>query len=217
MTVVQIQQNVKRPRGRPQVRCDEDTRQLIIEAAAKEFEAKGYAATSMGDVAQRAGVSTRTLYRLIPAKADLFRAVVTNRIEGFMLAIDEHTLRALDLAAALERILTEYGTLTLNEETIAMHRLVIGECERFPEIATTFYEAAIRRVSNAITNWLSQQCERGLIELDDPNAAAGVLRGMMIMDIQRAAMMGQRGAPSHAEIVEQAKLCTRIFLNGCRV
>jgi hypothetical protein len=44
--------SVKRPRGRPQVRCDEDTRQLIIEAAAKEFQAKGYAATCIGEVAQ---------------------------------------------------------------------------------------------------------------------------------------------------------------------
>ena len=57
--MVQIQQSVKRPRGRPQIRCDDDTRQLIVEAAAKEFQAKGYAATCIGDVAQRAGVSTQ--------------------------------------------------------------------------------------------------------------------------------------------------------------
>jgi AcrR family transcriptional regulator len=133
--MVQIQQSVKRSRGRPQVPCDEDTRQLIGEAAAKEFQAKGYAATCIGDVAQRAGVSTRTLYRLIPTKAVLFRAVVTDRIEGFMLAIDEQVLGALDLEAALERILSEFGRLTLSEETIAINRLVIGECERFPEIA----------------------------------------------------------------------------------
>ena len=97
--MVQIQQSVKRPRGRPQVRCDEDTRQLIIEAAAKEFQAKGYAATCIGEVAQRAGVSTRTLYRLIPTKAALFRAVVADSIEGFMLAIDEQVLGTLGLEA----------------------------------------------------------------------------------------------------------------------
>ena len=54
----------KRCRGRPQVRCDEDTRALIIEAAAQEFQAKGYEATSIAAVAARAGVSTKTLYRL---------------------------------------------------------------------------------------------------------------------------------------------------------
>src|SRR5512135_3395152 len=117
MMMVQIQQSVKRSRGRPQIRCDEDTRQLIVEAAAKEFQAKGYAATCIGDVAQRAGVSTRTLYRLIPTKAALFRAVVTDSIEGFMLAIDEAALGTLSLEAGLERILAEFGRLTLAEET----------------------------------------------------------------------------------------------------
>jgi AcrR family transcriptional regulator len=214
--MVQIQEGVKRPRGRPQVRCDEDTRQLIIEAAAKEFQANGYAATCIGDVAQRAGVSTRTLYRLIPTKAALFRAVVADRIGGFMLAVDEEALGTLGLEAALERILTEFARLTLSEETIAINRLVIGECDRFPEIAGTFYEAAILRVSDAMANWLRQQCERGLIELDDAKAAADMLRGMMIMDPQRAAMLGQRGAPGPSEIAGRARLCAHLFLNGCR-
>jgi AcrR family transcriptional regulator len=214
--MVQMQQSVKRPRGRPRVRCDEDTRQLIIEAAAKEFQAKGYAATCIGEVAQRAGVSTRTLYRLIPTKAVLFRAVVADRIGGFMLAIDEAALGALSLEAALERILTELGRLTLRKETIAINRLVIGECERFPEIAAAFYEAAILRVSDAMANWLRRQCERGLIKLEDPQTAAGLLRGMMIMDPQRAAMLGQRSPPGPEEIAQRAKICARLFLEGCR-
>jgi AcrR family transcriptional regulator len=215
-SVVQIQQNVKRPRGRPQIRCDEETRQLVIEAAAKEFQANGYASACMNDVAQRAGVSTRTMYRLIPTKAALFRAVVADRTSGFMLAIDEPALGALDLSAALERILTELGTLTLSEEVIAINRLVIGECDRFPEIAAAFYEAAIQRVSDAIADWLRQQSGRGLIAPGDPQVAAGMLRGMMFMDLQRAVMMGQRGVPSASEIGERARLCAQLFLDGCR-
>jgi len=214
--MVQNQQSVKRCRGRPQIRCDEDTKQLIVEAAAKEFQAKGYAATCIGDVAQSAGVSTRTLYRLIPTKADLFRAVVTDSIDGFMLAIDEQVLATLNLEAALERILAEFGRLTLSEKTIAINRLVIGECERFPEIAAAFYETAIQRISDAMANWLRRQCERGLIKVDDPQTAAGLLRGMMIMDPQRAAMLGQRSAPGPEEIVKRAKICARLFLDGCR-
>jgi AcrR family transcriptional regulator len=216
MVMVQIQQSVKRPRGRPQIRCDDDTLRLIVKAAAKEFQAKGYAATCIGDVAQSAGVSTRTLYRLIPTKADLFRAVVTDSIDGFMLAIDEQVLATLTLEAALERILAEFGRLTLSEETIAINRLVIGECERFPEIAAAFYEAAIQRVSDAIANWLRRQGEQGLIKVDDPQMAAGLLRGMMILDPQRSAMLGQRAAPGPDEIAQRAKICATLFLEGCR-
>jgi AcrR family transcriptional regulator len=214
--MVQIQNEVRRARGRPQIRSDEVTRQMIIEAAAQEFQANGYAATCIGNVAQRAGVSTKTLYRLIPTKAALFSSVISDRIGQFMLAIDNKELGRLEPAAALERILTEFGTLTLSEETIALNRLVLGECDRFPEIATTFYEAAILQANRAIEGWLRRQCERGLIRLDDPQTAAGILRGMMIMEPQRAAMLGKRAAPDIDEIACRARLCAEIFLDGCR-
>jgi hypothetical protein len=104
-----------------------------------------------------------------------------------------------------------------SEETIAINRLVIGECERFPEIAAAFYEAAIQRVSDAMANWLRRQGEQGYIKLDDPQTAAGLLRGMMIMDHpQQAATLGQRGAPGPDEIARRAKICATLFLEGCR-
>jgi AcrR family transcriptional regulator len=217
MHMGQIAEEMRRRRGRPPIRSDEETRHLIIEAARQEFQANGFAATCMNDVAQGAGVSTKTMYRLIPTKADLFKSVVSDRIGRFLLEIDAHALDALPLPKALERMLIAYGTLTLSEETIAMNRLVLGECDRFPEIAATFFEVAIRQTSDAMAGWLSHQCERGLIKLGDPRTAAGMLRGMIILDPQRAVMLGQRGVPDQEEIAARAKQCARLFLDGCLV
>jgi AcrR family transcriptional regulator len=202
-------------RGRPQVRTDEETLHVIIEAARQEFIAHGYADTGMTPVAQRAGISTKTLYRLVPNKAELFKMVVSERIGRFMLEIDDGAVGALDLPVALERILFAYGSLTLDEEVIAINRLVLGEGERFPEIAKSFHEGAIRPAGKAIASWLARQDKRGLIEIGDPTAAAGMLRGMMTMEPQRAAMLGQRKAPSGKEIAARAKICASLFLKGC--
>jgi AcrR family transcriptional regulator len=215
--MVQIAEQTRRPRGRPPIRSDEETRQLVIEAAAQEFETNSYAGACMGDIAERAGVSTKTVYRLFPNKADLLAQVVTDRIGQFMLEIDGDAVDALPIGEALERILIAYGTLTLSHRTIAMHRLVIGECGQFPEIASAFYSLAIRRANDGIAAWLRRQCERGLIKLDDPHTAAGMLRGMIAMDPQRAVMLGQRGAPDHEEIVTRAKQGAQLFLRGCMV
>ena len=206
----------RRCRGRPQLRPDQETRQIIYEAARQEFAGNGYAATSMEAVARLAGVSTKTLYRLIPTKADLFSLVVTERTGRFMLAFDSDAEDLADPADALERILIAYGTLTLEAETIAINRLVIGECDRFPEIAALFYANAIVRTNVAMTTWLTRLCERGQIQLADPQLATGMLRGMMILEPQRAAILGQRPAPDAAEIAERARACAALFLNGCR-
>lgn len=214
-----IVENAKAPcrgRGRPQTRTDEETLALIVEAAREEFMGSGYAATSMCSVAQRAGVSTKTLYRLVPAKDALFESVIADRIGRFILEIDKNALNALGLEEALERILTAFGRLTLDRQTINLTRLVFSESERFPEVGQAFYEAAVRRSGDAIALWLKDQCTKGALELDDPHLAAAMLRGMMIMEPQRAVMMGQREAPEAEEIVQRAKICARLFLNGCR-
>jgi AcrR family transcriptional regulator len=216
MTVLQIQGEGRRGPGRPRLRSDEETLGLIITAARAAFQTTGYAGTCIGDVAQAAGVSTKTLYRLVPTKAELLRMVVSDRIGRFMLTVDEAVAGAHDLADAIERILIAYGQLTLAADVIAMNRLVLAEGDRFPEIATAFYEAAIKRTSLALGDWLRQQCERGLIALEDPFLAAGMLRGMMVMEPQRAVMLGQRPAPDSAEITRRARKCARLFLDGCR-
>jgi len=205
----------RRGRGRPQNRCDEETLRVIIEAARQEFLTHGYANTGMVAVAQKAGISTKTLYRLVPNKAELFKTVISERIGRFMLQIDERAVGLLDLPAALERILVAYGSLTLDEEVIGINRLVLGEGERFPEIAQSFYEGAIRRTGKGIADWLVRQRTRGLIEVDDPIVAAGMLRGMMIMEPQRATMLRQRRAPTASEIAARAKTCASLFLKGC--
>jgi AcrR family transcriptional regulator len=215
--MVEIAEQVRRPRGRPPVRSDEATRHLLIEAAEEAFGAKGYAGTCMADVAERAGVSTKTIYRLFPNKAELLTRVVSERIGQFMLEIDTDALDALPIVDALERMLFAYGTLTLSERGIAMHRLVISECGQFPEVATAFYESAVRRANEGMAAWLRRQCERRLIKIDDPQVAAGMLRGMMSMDPQRAVMLGQRDVPDTDEVAARAKQCARIFLDGCLV
>lgn len=205
----------KRSRGRPQVRSDEETRLLVIEAASGKFQSMGYAAACVSDIAQDAGVSTKTLYRLFPAKTDIFESVVADRIQRFTLEVDTSLLPLQDIATSLEHLLVAYGRLTLDPETIAINKLVVSEADRFPEIATAFYRRAILGTARVIEGWIAASTNRGEIVVDDVQIAAGVLRGMMTMDPQRAAMLGQRLPPDDREICARAKICAGIFLRGC--
>jgi AcrR family transcriptional regulator len=205
----------KRGRGRPPVRTDDETRHLIADAARREFLARGYVGASVDEIAKNAGVSKKTLYRLIPAKADLFRASVTDRIAQFILAVDDESLAGLDIAAALEKLMIEYGHLTLSPDTIAIQKLAIAEVDRFPELAASFYADAIVVTQTALAKFLSRQCALDALVLDNPQAAAGMLRGMMIMEPQRLVMLGRGALPTDAEIAARARACVRLFLRGC--
>jgi len=78
-----------------------------------------------------------------------------------------------------------------------------------------FFEKAVLRTKAAMVNVLSRLRDRGLIVIDDLEAAIDMLRGMMVMEPQRAIMLGMRDAPSDAEIVARAAECGRLFLAGC--
>ena len=52
------------------------TRQEILEAAAKLFAERGFAATSIKDIAEEAGVAVQTIYSSVGSKAVLLRTVV---------------------------------------------------------------------------------------------------------------------------------------------
>jgi AcrR family transcriptional regulator len=94
-----------RARGRPQLRPDAETRQIIYEASRHEFAANGYAATSMEAVARLAGVSTKTLYRLIPNKAALFEGMVSDRLDRFLSDFNLQAADHIDIAEALQAAL----------------------------------------------------------------------------------------------------------------
>jgi AcrR family transcriptional regulator len=210
-----IEQTQKRGRGRPQLRSDEETLALITEAANREFLAHGFAATGMEAVARAAGVSTKTLYRLVPTKTALFESVVTARIGRFTQSIHERVAEKAEPVDSLEALLVECARLTLDPEVVGFISLVVAERRRCPVIASTFYNKGMKRTSGALAAWIGEQAERGLIDVEDRELAAGMLLGMMISEPQRAALLGQLAPPSEAAIRKRAKACARLFLEGC--
>ena len=57
-------------------RSPEELRDLILAAAAHEFEAAGYAGATTAAIARRAETTEAQIFRFFPSKADLFRAAV---------------------------------------------------------------------------------------------------------------------------------------------
>lgn len=207
----------RRSRGRPQVRPDEETRQIIYEAARHEFARHGFTATSMETLARRAGVSTKTLYRLIPNKASLFDGMVTDRLDRTLANVDLQAFDDAEIEEALYAALMACADLTLDEEVIALQRMVLQEAGKSSDIAGTFYRNGIQRISAALADWLRAQQKRGLIALDDADEAAGMLLGMIASAPRRAAMFAGVALPSRPQIEARARRCAALFLRGCQV
>jgi AcrR family transcriptional regulator len=206
----------RRCRGRPQLRSDDETRQIIYEAARHEFAANGFAATSTEKVARRAGVSTKTLYRLVPSKAELFEGMMTERLDRFLADVTLRMSRREDVEQALTMALITCMDLVLDPEVVVLQRIVLQEAGGFSDLAATYYQKGILRTAGALADWLTHQVKQGLIALDDPAEAAGMLIGMVASAPQRATIYGGLPLPTREEIERRARTCAKLFLDGCR-
>jgi AcrR family transcriptional regulator len=206
----------RRCRGRPQVRPDDETRQIIFEAARHAFAANGYAATGMETVARGAGVSTKTLYRLIPNKTALFDGMVTDRLDRALANVDLKAIDHDDIEYALYAVLMVCAEVMLDEEVVTLQRMVLQEGGSSSDIAGMFYRHGIQRTAAALADWLRAQQKRGLIKLDDADEAAGMLLGMLASAPRRAAMFGRVPLPSRAELEARVRRCAALFLRGCQ-
>jgi AcrR family transcriptional regulator len=206
----------RRCRGRPQLRPDDETRQIIYAAARHEFAANGYAATSTETVARRAGISTKTLYRLIPNKAALFEAMVANRLDNLLADVNLQAADDVDFETALNAAVLACANLSLDQEVVALQRTVLQEANQFSDLAATFYRNGIARLIAALADWLRGQVKRGRIKLDNPEETAGILIGMVASAPQRAAIYGGVPLPSPPEIERRVKTCASLFLRGYR-
>lgn len=108
----------------------------LLMIAKTTFGEKGFAATTMDDIAGAAGMSKKTLYKLFDSKSDLFRAMLTNNLLRFeFTAVASSPESAI---AELRRALRHIADVVLTPDEIALHRLLIAERKQSPALAAIF-------------------------------------------------------------------------------
>ena len=130
----------------PRKRRKEARPSELTAAALGLFVEKGFAATRLEEVAQRAGVSKGTLYLYFDSKEALFKAVIQ---EGIVPALVEGEARLTRHAETsfelLEDILGIIWARIGETAYEGIPKLIVGEAGNFPEVAQFYYENVIRR------------------------------------------------------------------------
>ena len=187
-------------------------RQAIIDIARTSFLSEGYAATSMSAIGARAGGSKATLYTYYPSKADLFAAVIQEMCER-----TRHELRqAGDPDAETSHLMTRFGRryvrIMLSDEVIALHRLVVSEAVRFPELGEVLDAVGPRYGKAVVADAMASLAERGELRLADPARAAGHFLDLCLSGLYRRRLWNLRSVPTEAEMDENVDVAVSVFL-----
>ena len=202
--------------GRPSRAASEQLGELILDAATQMFLAHGFGATSIDAVAQHLRMSKRTFYHRFPGKEALFAAVVHRIIQRLRPAANIPLIEGADLETVLERLATLILRAALSPQAIALHRLIVAESARFPELARVLaHEGATEEATTLIAGILEREVAAGRIQMDDTRFAAQQFLQMVVTLPQRRAM--GLGAPmSPREVRDWPRKVAGLFVHGCR-
>lgn len=193
----------------------EARRDAILDVAAQWFLEHGYAGTTMSAIAAALGGSKGTLWNYFPAKEQLFAAVIERVAESFraqlleILNPDDN-----DVEATLRRYVSKFLTKVTSPEGVALHRLVVGEANRFPEIGQIFFEYAPRLTQAMLADYLAAAMEHGQLRKDDPLCAAQNLSGLCMAGCHQRLMMGVIDKADAAMIEADVERVVPVFMRS---
>lgn len=186
----------------------------IIDAAVSLFCEEGFGATSMDRIAQRAGVSKRTVYNHFPSKEALFEqcvSVLVARMDAQAHAGDDPDAPVAERLRAYAR---RKLRTALDPQAVATTRALLAEVIRDPALGRRVREAGPFTAGTALRSLLREETARGRLAVPeaDLDLACLQLTELLKGPLFWPCLMGFRDPPGEAEIARVVDDAVTMFL-----
>ncbi|ORV54353.1 hypothetical protein AWC05_17260 [Mycobacterium florentinum] len=199
-------------------RSTAEVRQLLVDAAARVFTAKGYASATADDIAAEAGVARSAIWRHFTDKADLFGAAVlapfAEFLENYTAAYDIKNPKWGDFEITRTIVELFYDSCTAHRQAlvgvaVAGHELDTISLARLDAQFDRFFAEIMRTTS------LEAQ-RRGWVPQSGLGLTMRLLFGTIasIVVFDHPLVPGDDDKPSRDEVIDHV---TRVFLYGARL
>lgn len=197
-------------KARPAARLTGRKVKAVLEGATKVFLERGFASSSMDEVAAAAAVSKRTLYQYFPSKEALFMAVVEARVDDTIGTLEELTNKpgeTVSLMALAEEVVSRF----FRPDTLRLYRIIIAESGRLATFGRTIDETGLRRLLAEMELVLGRVAEQRGARLENPAFAADVFMSLMQGTAQMRALLGAEPFGGYGTIEDRVACFERAF------
>jgi len=167
---------------------------------------------TMDAVAQRAGMSKKTIYREFKSQLDLLAALMAETVSD----VGEITLPTArsNIEQELYALIVRVVSNITSAHSMALVRLIVSEIRRYPELMQ--HQKPRNHPSNMIATWLASPAVQTRYAIDDPSDAAAMLMGMVMQDSGFKLLVSDTGGMPVHLIEERARRAVTIYLRGVK-
>ena len=198
-------------------RSSEEVRRLILEAAVRVFESKGYSQTTMDDIAAEAGVARSAMFRHFATKSDLFHAAQLKPFLDLMTTFKESLDAEIEELWEEERLMR--GVIEVVYDGFRAHRNGMLAIASMRELDPVAYREALAVIDGAFDDIVERATaetkRRGWPPQRDLGLSIRIVIGMVAsMSVLEPLFVPQgRRRPSRNQIIDQL---TEVALHGVR-
>ncbi len=179
-------------------------RRLIIEAAAKLFSERGYAATRIEDIIAELSASRRVIYEHFGGKTDILVAICEQAIRSTIDLATRIARTPLDPVEKLRRLVREFTEIVIeNRDNIAISTREMMFLPADSRARITRMQKKFDRILGTI---LTEGAERGMFAIADPAITALAVGGMIIWTHRWYRPAGRLSAEAVADAMAAAAL-----------
>ena len=188
-----------------------DRMRQLIAAAEDIFLAKGYHSATMSDVAKAAGMSKKTVYMIIPSKAELFGALLAHRHSLLSFPEPQSDWTVSDLLTANLLALARF---LLSPGQIAILRLIMAEYTHSPDLGRVFHRNRVSKAKSRLESCLADVAIQQGCPAAQAKEMAAMLFGMAIGEFHLGVLIGFRAPPTKQTLEKRVRQAVDIFIAG---
>jgi AcrR family transcriptional regulator len=179
-------------------------RQLILEAAAKLFYERGYAATRIDDIITELSASRRVIYEHFGGKSDILVAICEQAIRSTIDLAMGIARAPLDPVEKLRRLVRDFTKIVIdNRDYIAIST---REMMFLPADSRSRITRMQKKFDRILGDILAAGVERGVFAVADPAITALAIGGMIIWSHRWYRASGRLSAEAVADAMAAAAL-----------
>ena len=181
------------------------------------FSELGFERASVDLIASRAGVSKATVYNHFEDKKALFVAAAMKEADEMRAELRACLAEpAGDVEQVLQLIGEKVMRVFLSPSFICLHRHVLAEVARFPEIGREIFERGPIVTHDAIASYLERCHRSGVLRIDDTRPSAVQFVALCQGDLLARARLGILTSPVDEQVRETVRRAVWTFMRAYR-
>lgn len=189
-------------------------RAVILAVTADLISERGYDATSLKDICEKASCSKSAIYEFFDNKEGLLAALTEDIAVDLSQTLQAFHMQHLSVEESLLRYSRMALKLILDDRHIAIVRATISCVWKYPDLGPTYYQVGAHTAQLALAQYFELHTISGELNVSDPEWTAREFQGILFWERMMAQIVGARTSPTDVEIEYHARMTVDTFMRS---